>query len=292
MDRRTTKTRGASPVARAAAVFFGSVVFAALVVGGCAEPYRTGKQSAAPPNERFGVRLATPDDAGRMRSASPSASEVVAPDVAQTAALPETNQPGTRACSAERAAQWIAEKQRYARPDNEYQQIMQGSEYGPVEAIRTFYVQALASETKALGADVPWDIEFAAQREVRSDASRIVIAGTRGSVNVDLSEKKIGIGRRAFTDPKAISVFRTLGRLLADLGSHCKHQGIRASRYGTRAYREFIRIEVNYGPVVVQLEALSNGPANPERVYLLDLVAPKDSYFWDAAAKADTRQAP
>ena len=204
-----------------------------------------------------------------------------------TAVPPQSVESAVGICSTEEGAQWIASKSRYSPPGNVYPAIVQSDEYGPIEAIQTLYVQTQASGAAKFG-----EFEIADHREVRFDASKIMITGLRGPVNVDLSERQIRIGRRSFADPKTVSLFQTLGRLLADLGSQCKHQGIRGSRLRTRAYEDSIGIEFNYGPVVVRLEALSNGPVNPERLYVLDVVESKDSVLWAQERNAAASRAP
>jgi hypothetical protein len=244
----------------------------------CTKPY--GARSTGTPSPPQSLTPAASDDAAAMPLAPTSASVLPRDSGSETATPPETIGSGVRACTTEEGAKWIAAKGRHRLPGNAYPAIVQGDEYGPIEAIHTFYAQA--SGTTSVG-----QFEIEGQREVSTDASRIMITGPRGPVNVDLSEKQIRIGVRSFVDPKAISVFQALQRVLADLGAQCEYQGIRGSRLRTRAYKDVIRIEFGYGPVVVQLEAASNGRANPERLYALDVAESEDSFLWRSTQNPD-----
>lgn len=177
-----------------------------------------------------------------------------------------------RDCSSEDATRWLGSKAGYRPAGEGYPQIIQGQDYASVEAIRTLYVEA--SGTAKLG-----EFGFEDHREGKADASKIVITGARKTVDIELGSR-IRIGQRFFADKGTIFLFQTLGRLLTELGSQCRPQGVRGRRLGTRAYRDNIRIEFSYGPVVVSLESASNGPANPERLYVLDMIESKSSLLW------------
>jgi hypothetical protein len=232
---------------------------------------------------RLSTPVAVPSGAGHEPAPADSTATVPAssdlPPVASSeapssaATLAQTAEQEVKDCSTEDGAKWIAMKARYRPPDNDLPGIVQGGDYGPIEAIEAFYV--LASGTTRHG-----DFGIQHHREAKSDVSRIVITGTREPVIVELSEKRIRIGRRSFRDPKTISLFRTLGRLLADLGSECTQQGVRGIRIRNRSYRHTTNIEFSFGPVVVTLESDSNGPVNPVRIYVLDIVEPKDTFEW------------
>jgi len=262
-----------------------------VLTGACTKSNAAGMRSNMTPSEGVGGHQPMLEDAAAMPRASTSASGGAPLAKEETAPPSQPVDSGVRVCSTEEGAQWIAAKGRYSPPGNVYPAIVQGDEYGPIEAIQTVYAQAQASGAAKFG-----ELEITGDQEVRSDASKIVITGLKGPVSVDLSERQIRIGRRSFADSKTISLFQTLGRLLADLGSQCKHQGIRGSHLRTRAYKDSIGIEFSYGPVVVRLEALSNGPANSERLYLLDVVKSKDSSLWarerNVGAKQDDERAP
>ena len=103
--------------------------------------------------------------------------------------------------------------------------------------------------------------------------------GSRKPAEIELSETRIRIGQRPFGDAKTILLFQTLQRLLVDLGSQCTQRGVRGRHLGTRAYRDDVRVEFSYGPVVVMLEGASNGPASPERLYVLDVIETKNSLW-------------
>lgn len=271
-----------------------AVAMLTLPIGGCTEASRTGIHSTAPPSERSGGHLPVPDEAPATPGPSVSASAtspVGEPDgtsspgtstgtsVAQSEESLERAAPSQSlddgVCSTAEGARWVAEKDHYSPPDNVYPAILQGNDLGPIEAIQTLYAQAQASGAAKFG-----ELEVEEHGQVKSGVSEIRVTGQRGPVKVALSDEGIRIGHRLFSDPKTTSLFQVLRRLLDDLGSHCKYQGLRGSRLRTRGYKDFVRIELNYGAIVVHLEAASNGPANPERLYVLDVLESKNSFLW------------
>jgi hypothetical protein len=142
-----------------------------------------------------------------------------------------------------------------------------------VVAVEALFFQA--SKTTGFG-----EFGIQDQRAAESDGSKITITGSKTSLAIGISEKQVRIGQRSFTDPATISLFQTLGRLMADLGAECKLQGVRGKRRNTRATLAITVIELSYGAVVVALHADSNGPTHPTRLYTLDVMHPKESFLW------------
>jgi hypothetical protein len=165
------------------------------------------------------------------------------------------------------------DKKRYQWVDAGYPQLAQGDEYSPIEAVQALYVGIVGSNRH---------LSFGAERGLASrvENTQILIGSPTETVTVALGEDRVKVGSRLFNDQRTVSLFGTLGRVLTDIGAHCEHQGIRGMRYANRAYRDVMQIEFSYGPLVVRLEGLSNGPTNPERYYGLDVVWAVDSSLW------------
>ena len=221
---------------------------------GSGEPLALGKESEAVPSASSNEPSVTPDSASDGVPLSPIAA------------------PKAKDCSTEDATKLLAARASYRPRGEVIPQIIQGGEYAPIEAIRALYVAA--SGTTKLG-----EFGFEDHHDATAESSRILIAGSRKPAEVELSESRIKIGPRSFGDPRTILLFQTLERLLVDLGAQCTQQGVRGRHLGTRAYRDDVRVEFSYGPVVVMLEGASNGPTNPERLYVLDVVEAKDSLW-------------
>jgi len=177
-----------------------------------------------------------------------------------------------RDCSSDDATKWLGAKATYRPAGEGSPQIIQGQDYAPIEAVQALYIEA--SGTRKLG-----EFGFEDQYEGKAEASRIVVTGFKKSADIELGSG-VKIGQRVFSDDATTLLFRTLRRLLADLSSRCTQRGVRGRRLGTRAYRDNVRVEFSYGSVVVSLESASNGPADPERLYVLDLVESRSSALW------------
>lgn len=184
-------------------------------------------------------------------------------------------------CKTRDGTTWLGAKAQYRATDVGYPQIIQGQEYAPIEAIQALY--AAVSGTSKLG-----DFGFEDPRELRVDGAKIVVTGSKESVEIELG-KRVRVGQRVFADPRTKVLFQTLGRLLTELGSQCKAHGVRGRHMGTRAYRDAVRFEFSFGPVVVSLESAANGPRNRERLYVLDVVEVGQSALWADAPISVTR---
>ena len=176
-------------------------------------------------------------------------------------------------CTAEDGAGWLNRRNSYRPSDEPYPQLIQGQEYEVTDAIATLYSEA--SPTRKFG-------EFGVddQYDCQADASTIVIHGPKKTVSVELSDHQVRIGRRSFGSEATVTLFRAFARLLIDLGSQCRLSGARGRRLRTRAYREKVVFEFDYGPVVVTLASASNGPTDPERLYVLDLIPVERADLW------------
>ena len=264
-------TRGQRITTRMASAWVVVVLVWALTVAmqGCAGPPRTPAYSENTASEASGGKV--PEDAGtpRVSSTTPPAFSV---DQVERAAHPAIADPEMTVCLTEDGAEWASVKARYSDPGNVHPQIIQGNDYEPIQAIQLFYEQISGtSKPGAFGTDD--------HRDFDSDGSKITIVGS-GRVTVDVSEKAVTIGSRSFRDPSTSTLFRTLGRLLRDVGLQCKRDGVRGMRLGTRSYRDSTRIQFAYGPIVVTLESASNGRGDPERLYVLDIIEAEDSLLW------------
>lgn len=84
----------------------------------------------------------------------------------------------------------------------------------------------------------------------------------------------------SFSSDKTVALFSTLRRLLADLSQAHACAVVRFDQFTTRAYKRRSILEFDLGPTVVVVDAFSNGRDNEERLYILDAVERKDSFFW------------
>jgi len=155
----------------------------------------------------------------------------------------------------------------YAHP---YPQIIQASDYSTIEAI-----EALARELEKLGdAEVSWEtggtsILFKHPRDPGLD------------IAVDVPEKgPVSVAKRSYPADNTIVLFRTLKKVLMDLSTTTKGYRARFDHFPTRAYEKRTIVEFDCGPKIVVLESFSNGPGDGERLYILDVVARTESYFW------------
>jgi hypothetical protein len=75
-------------------------------------------------------------------------------------------------------------------------------------------------------------------------------------------------------------LFATLKRILTDLSKTGMCAGVRFDQFATRAYAKRTILEFDFGTTIVVLDSFSNGPSDGERLYVLDIVDRKESFFW------------
>ena len=68
--------------------------------------------------------------------------------------------------------------------------------------------------------------------------------------------------------------------VVSDLSEKTPRAGVKYDQFATRAYKKRTIIEFDFGPQIVVIDAFSNGPRDDERLYVLNLIARKDSFFW------------
>lgn len=151
-----------------------------------------------------------------------------------------------------------------------FPQIIQELDYPTIEAI-----EGLLAELKKLPNG---DISCATAKESISLKRR---SGRGGEVLVSVPQNgPVSISGRPYKSKNTLVLFSTLKKLLADLSAKTPCAGVKYDQFATRAYRKRTIIEFDFGSQIVVIDAFSNGPMDGERLYVLDLKARKDSFFW------------
>ena len=153
----------------------------------------------------------------------------------------------------------------YSHP---YPQIIQADDYPSIEAI-----EALVRDLKGIGSDI---VSCAT-----TDAITFAAKSGRKLVVLTPSGAPVVLSTRRFESDKTIALFTTLARLLYDLPHAHACTPVLVDQFGTRAYRRRSIVEFDIGSHILALDALSNGPHDGERLYVLDVVERKEStLFW------------
>jgi hypothetical protein len=161
-------------------------------------------------------------------------------------------------------------KDTYRPSGQTYPQIIQEYDYTTIEAI-----EALYSEINKLGKVVIL---------CETDKKSIILKQTGDSphevVIGVLDNGPITIRNHSYGRRNTVVLFTTLKKVLADLLNRQKCAGIQADQFPTRAYKKRTILAFDFGQNIVEVDSLSNGPKDEERLYTLDLVNRKDSFFW------------
>ncbi len=174
-----------------------------------------------------------------------------------------------------KAEAWIASKGRFKPTGDEFPQIIQRTDYETIQAIEALYAELEridgTSHSYEIGDEQPL---FAA---AQSDG--ILLRGRKDVTTIGIATGGATLAGKRLNQTTS-ELFATLQRVLVSLASDFPAAGVRATRYGARSYRSITRIEFAFPPLVVQLDGMSNGKGNRERLYVLDVDRVTDSFLW------------
>jgi hypothetical protein len=162
------------------------------------------------------------------------------------------------------------DKEPYRPYPHPYPQIIQASDYPTIDAI-----EALFRDLKKSGDD---------EMSCETGATTITLKRRNDAnlgVLISVPEKgPASVGEQHYLARETIVLLTTLKRILTDLSKTTSCSRVRFDQFGARAYKKRTIIEFDFGAAIVLVDSFSNGPHDGERLYVLDIIDRKDSYFW------------
>jgi len=174
-----------------------------------------------------------------------------------------------------------ADKAKYGPdPGNPFLQVIQSSDYPTIEFIGSLYrpLNRVSSEEhhpKEFGSALSCEITETSLTFRAKDAGK-----TKTVTVAKKGQQSTTIGKVPFTNPATQVFFSALLTIVTDLVKTTPCREVRFTQFGTRAYKRRTIIEFDFGAQVVVIDCFSNGPKNDERLYVLDVVARRESMFW------------
>jgi translation initiation factor IF-1 len=151
-----------------------------------------------------------------------------------------------------------------------YPQIIQASDYATIEAI-----EALYQEISTLGKDT---------LSCKTNNDSIILNSIKDSkkeVFIKIQDKKpITIGNHSYQDQNTVALFTMLKKILSDLSAKNKCSGVQIDQFSTRAYKKRTVLDFDFEANIVEIDSLSNGANDEERLYTLDIVNRKESFLY------------
>jgi hypothetical protein len=96
------------------------------------------------------------------------------------------------------------------------------------------------------------------------------------------TENTVLLNRARYSDISVAVLFRTLNRALSNFSKKTPIESVKYIQFPTISYKKRTIIEFKIENQVVVLTSDSNGPRNKDRLYVYEIVKPKDSFFWGA----------
>lgn len=177
------------------------------------------------------------------------------------------------------AKHWIQSRGGHEVEKTAYQEsyiaarVLEEREYRTISAVQQFYKAAIRLADSHSGS-------FGESYFVTVDPNKITLALGARSLVVDITDEGVQIRGRWFRDPSSHRVFSEVAALLLDISTKLGSAGARGTSYATRVYKNITRIEFNYPPVVIALEAYSNGPESEESFCVVNVIPDSHSLLW------------
>jgi hypothetical protein len=177
------------------------------------------------------------------------------------------------------AADLESERARYRSYHHDSAQVMQAFDYDTIQFIERMY-----TAIREIGTDTVNCVAGKAEVTFRSteEPSRKATLKTTEQGNIEFNGQMV-----AHKD--TIQLCGTLLRIFSDLSMVRPCTGIAIDQFPTRAYKRRTILEFRFGDRVVVIDGFSNGPSDDERLYVLDLIEPSESFFFAKPRSAADR---
>jgi hypothetical protein len=164
-------------------------------------------------------------------------------------------------------------------PGSGFPQIIQADDYATIE-----FIEALCRSLAQLPRGKEKPDQFGQPVGVTVAAAALTFHSLRDPTSavrvVRHDAETIQIQEAPFKDKPTVILFTTLLRILTDFSKEGACRGARFVQFGTKSYKTRSVVEFDFGPRVVVVDSLSNGPKDDERLYILDVIPRKESMFW------------
>lgn len=155
---------------------------------------------------------------------------------------------------------------------NKYPQTIQASDYEGIKFIENLYTSLSKLDKDKVNCKVKKDL-ISFHSPTRS--AKV----TNLQINI---ENTVLLNRTRYSDISVAVLYRTLHRVLSNFSKKVPIESVKYTQFSTISYKKRTVIEFKIGNQIVVLDSDSNGPINKNRLYVLDIIKQKDSFFWGA----------
>ncbi len=159
-----------------------------------------------------------------------------------------------------------------------FPQIIQASDYASIVSI-----ESLFADVSRISVATDPVFGFACTFAVSDDTVTFSSSSAQEHVVIQLHDSGVVVNGTAPTNPATVTLYRTLFNVLARMTVPSRQGQVRLAQWGATSYKTLTRFEFTVGSQIVELASDSNGPANPERLYVLDLIDRQDSLLFRSA---------
>lgn len=163
-----------------------------------------------------------------------------------------------------------ADNTKYRPYKHNYPQIIQADDYETIQFIEAFFTALSKLGNEGVNCAVDrHNLTFTSKNNLER---KIIIRQS--------DSKTILIDKKRFANRNTVILYSTIVKIMSDISKKGGCSAVEFSQFPTRAYKKRTIIEFNCGARVLVIDSFSNGTKNDERLYVLDLVDPKESYLW------------
>jgi hypothetical protein len=153
---------------------------------------------------------------------------------------------------------------------NKYPRTIQASDYEAIKFIENLYTSLSKLDKDKVNCKIKKDlISFHSP-----------IKPTK-VINLQINkENSVFLNRTRYSDISIAVLYRTLYRALSEFSKKTPIESVKYTQFSTLSYKKRTVIEFKIGNQIVVLDSDSNGSGNKERLYIVDIIKPKNSFFW------------
>jgi hypothetical protein len=163
-----------------------------------------------------------------------------------------------------------SERAKYRPYPHRFPQVIQEFDYDTIKFIESLYAAVHKLGTAGISCAVgKGAVTF---KSAKNGAQRVSLK--------QIAQGTIDFNGRLIETKNTVQLTTSLIAILSDLSAGGPCKGIGLVQFGTRTYKRRTILEFNFGSRVVVVESASNRPGSDERIYILDLIEPSESFFF------------
>jgi hypothetical protein len=153
---------------------------------------------------------------------------------------------------------------------NKYPRTIQASDYEGIKFIENLYTSLSKLDKDKVNCKIKKDLISFHSPTKSAKVTNLHIT----------KENTVFLNRSRYSEISIAVLYRTLYRALSEFSKKTPIESVKYTQFSTISYKKRTVIEFKIGNQIVVLDSDSNGPGNKDRLYIVDIIKLKNSFFW------------